>query len=294
MRTDRPFFICNITAKGRESTPPGLLTARKNKGIPQMSEKIKVTIEGKEHEVELPEGYISESDLSDKYVKKEFFENEIQRRVKTAKQKSREELQSDGEFFISLAKERGVPLTEDGTYKPPKDNDIDINKIKSEVEQALREREIAPRDEKINRFLRRSLTTDIVQAAAAAGIRKNMIEPLQEGAEPPIVNMLKDYFSYDEKNDYWAVRNGEGFAYSSNPTDSRPYQGAREFIESLKKNQTWADFFEDNRQRGASYSGKQQAGVGAVKSLKDFKGPGDKAAFIREHGLDKFKALPKE
>jgi len=252
--------------------------------------KVKVTIEGKEHEVELPAGYIAEESLNDKYVKKEFFESEVQRRVKAAKENAKSELKGDSEFFLTVAKERGIPLTEDGKYKPPAKPDLDIDKIKSEVEHSIREKEIVPRDQKLNKLLLSKLHGELIQAASAVGIKKSLIESLSDGAAPPIVNMVKDYFGYDEENDYWVVRDGDKFRYSNNPNNARPYMGAKEFLEGLKKQDSWKDFFEDTRQRGSNYQGSTTGSAGTKKRSEMT--PQEKAAYVQEHGREAFQKLP--
>jgi hypothetical protein len=256
-----------------------------------MPDKIKVNIEGKEHEVQLPEGYISEESLNDKYVKKDFFESEVQRRVKAAKENAKNELKSDTDFFASAAKERGIPLTEDGKYKPPSKPDIDIDKIKSEVEQNLREKEIAPRDQRLNRLMQSKLHGEIIQAASAVGIKKSLIESFNDGVAPPIVNMVKEYFGYDEENDYFAIREGDKFRYSNNPNNSRPYMGAKEFLEGLKKQDSWKDFFEDTRQRGSNYQGTQSGGKPTAKKRSEMS-RAEKIAYVEEYGQKEFEKLP--
>ncbi len=256
-----------------------------------MPDKIKVEIEGKEHEVELPGGYISEDSLGDKYVKKDFFEQEVQRRVKSAKENAKNELKSDNEFFAAFAKERGIPLSEDGKYKPPSKPDIDIDKIKSEVEQNLRDTEIAPREQKLNKLLQSKLHGEIIQAASAVGIKKSLIESFNDGAAPPIVNMVKEYFGYDEENDYWAIRDGEKFRYSNNPNNSRPYMGAKEFLEVLKKNDSWKDFFEDTRQRGSNFQGTQSGSSAQTKKRSEMTAK-EKSDFIKEYGDAEFRNIP--
>ena len=155
-----------------------------------MSDKIKVNIEGQEHEVDLPEGYVHKDEINEKYVDKSLLDTETKRAAFSARKTARDSLKRDKEFWVEMASEYGVPVGEDGTYKKPKD-DIDINKIRTEVEQNILEKEVKPREEKLDRLLQQGLYTDIIQAAASVGVRRQLLEPLQEGVAPPIVQMVK-------------------------------------------------------------------------------------------------------
>lgn len=252
--------------------------------------KIKVVIDGTEHEVDLPQEYIHESEITEKYVSKEVVDDLIKRRIKNAKENASKELAKDVNFFVQLAKERGIPVTDDGEYKPNKD--VDVSKIRAEIAQTVREQEIKPLETKIQKLLSSQLQAEIVQSASEAGISKALLTPVIPGTPPPIVNMLRDYFAYDSESEQWVVKDGEHYRLSTTPASGKPFMGVREFIFSLQKNDSWSNYFEDTRQRGSNYQRNITGNFKHVSTKADLKTVEDKVNYIKEYGREAFEKLP--
>jgi hypothetical protein len=257
-----------------------------------MPNTIKVAIDGKEHEVQVPEDqFVPKEDLDDKYVLKSFHESQLNKAGASTRKSVEEELRNSDKFFAELAKSKGVPIDDSGKYKKPEGEKIDIEKIRNETADAIREKEVGPLSQKLGRLLDSQLVAETIQAGSEAGIKRSLMRSIRDGAPPLIVSLVRDQVAFDEEHNYFALKNGEKFEYNPNGNETRPYKGIRELFEGMKKDQAYADYFEDTRQRGSGFQGKQ-SGSGMVVKKRSEMTATEKSEYIKEFGSDEFRKLP--
>lgn len=192
-------------------------------------------------ENESPQGFIPTARMQD----------EVKRRVTSAKKNARNELAADDEFVRELIEGRGGELREDGTIKG-------AAKDVRQLEDQWKAKHLMPLQQKIDdsskqieRFRTKALEADVLQAAAEAGVKPAFLKPLTDNAEAPIVTMLKSSFAYDSDTDRWGLKEGDSFKYGP---DGRP-AGAKHLIESLKANESYAEYFQPVKLKGSNYQG---------------------------------------
>lgn len=239
---------------------------------------------------EPPAGYIAEDEVSKNYVSKDFMAAEIKRRLAKKQQAAPDELLESEEFKQKALKAWGVEP--EGRKKPDGEQ---LEKLYSDWEQKhlkpMREATEKQRQE-IERLRTRDLFGQIVTGAAPF-VQDQLLQSPVPNQPPPVVHFLAPYFGYDEEHGGWFVKDGEGFAYSSQPKAGAPYKTAAEFIAEWAKDKANANWVKDQRQRGANL-GKPStdATTGTIKSRADFKSVAEKVAFIKEHGQKAFENLP--
>lgn len=187
---------------------------------------------------EAPEGFVPESAVNAK----------VNEKMKHAKRT----LSQDADFVQSILAASGVPLDDDGRPAIPKPGkDIDVAKLQDAWAREHLEPikgQITAQEAQIKRLLASRKRSEIFQAAIAAGVRDEFLKPATGKDGDPTVweNMIGGYLDYDPDNDMFAVREGEGFAYSSGK-NGKPWAGVSDFHERARKNEALKGFFKDNR-----------------------------------------------
>lgn len=136
---------------------------------------------------------------------------------------------------------------------------------------------------RVERLTRKDLHGQIVQHAAALGVKAAFLKPPVPGAPPPVVHILESAFGHDPQTDGWYVKAGDGFAYSTNPTQDRPYKGVDEFLREWAQTDEAKELLEPRSRNGADYRGS--SGGARTVSLADFEKMGDvdRAKLFREN-----------
>jgi len=182
-------------------------------------------------EVTIPDDdWLSAADVADKYMPKDAFSTELDRRVKsvTKGMVKRDELLGDEEFlteWLSGNKDRALEVMGVDPGKPPKDIDVAElrQKIEADVTKVLQDRELKPREEKIaelttlvGQLRERDWKASFLAAATDpdVDINEDMVEPL--------MHMYRSQFSYDEETDDWYKLNSDGDGYEVNVTNPEP------------------------------------------------------------------------
>lgn len=243
-----------------------------------------------DNEVEVPkdkfdsvvqeQGYLSPDNVKESYVKKSYFESELNDRIGRAKNKTREELKADEEFLKAAAQEHGLDLEE---LKKKKDIDLDAMKASWEEEN------LKPIKNKFESLLSRAKQSDIIQAAANSGIKDAFIKDVSGNI--PIVNMFSGSFEYDPETQTTYVKGQDGnFVQSNNPSNDKPYKTASEFFEELRGNESYAEYFKNEKQGGSGYSGGGKKG--ATTKKRSEMSDTEKMAYIKENGREAYEKLP--
>lgn len=235
-----------------------------------MPKKINVQHAGATIEVELPEGFVGPEDLEANYVPKKYFETEVSRKAKSAYRKTLTELKTDetkrDEFFAEL----GItpnPVVE-GTDKGKFSDQLKLAQTEWEKTHVTPLKETLTKAEKrIQKLTGSKLERDIIAAAAEAGVKKQFLTPIAKNQAAPIVTILREMFGFNEEHDDFFVKQGEEFAYSSNPAEGNvPYKSVLEYItKDFVKLPHAKDYLQDLRQRGAELNGGGSAGSGNIR-----------------------------
>ncbi len=106
-------------------------------------------------------------------------------------------------------------------------------------------------------LLQEKLYSQIIAAAAAAGVEKSLLKPLTKNTLPPIVSMLKDVFAFDTDTKQFLVESdaGDGPAFSDRPTADHPFKDVEEYVDQWAANKDNAKFIEVTAQRGPNLQG---------------------------------------
>ena len=237
-----------------------------------MAGTIKVMFDGKEVEVDAPEGWMSAEDIAGSFMKKDTFEKEMERRIASAKKGlvSQTDLLSNEDFLTEILKAQGKELFDPAKAKGKKGADDEA--IAQRLTDALaewRKKELEPmageRDKAIGRIgslQTRILRGQIIEAAVKAGVKGSFLKAPQPGADPPIVAMLGSIFRHDGDHDDFFVAKGENdFEFSAKPDEGTPYKGVGEFVTDWASQKENLDFIDASLQSGP---GLGQPGPGRV------------------------------
>lgn len=251
--------------------------------------QFKATHDGQEIEVEITDdmvtaaGFIPKAEVASKYVPKANNDKAFAARLEAEKGKIRSALLEDAEVRQSILSDYGIPLDEEGNPKLPEGGMTaeDVKKQLSEQQdkwrQTYEKQHVAPLQEQIekanqqNAHLRdRMLVSDLIQAAKAAGVRKDKFDVLP-GAPPetaPIVSQLRHRLAWAPDAGMWALvasRNQDGtpnFEINSDPNSSVQYAGPEALFQQMKDDRKLANWFEDNSP-GSSGLGNPATGGGS-------------------------------
>lgn len=205
-----------------------------------------VLIGEEQHEVSIEDITFGEGEIPKGFVTADHLSKEVQRRVASAKKNSRTELLADEDFAREILKAKGIELREDGSVKgSPKD-------IKEqEQEQRWQAQHLNPVKSQLDE------ATKMIETLRAAQ-RENEILKYADGVKPTLRDaFLRDAASrlaLDEETGAWAIREKDGFRYTS---DGK-LAGAKELVEELR--QSAPDWFASSRMTGSNLRGIDTAG----------------------------------
>lgn len=204
--------------------------------------KVKVMIDGREHEVDLPEGYGQKADFQQEFTSR--FDGEFERRAKTLKASTRDELSKDDEFVKAILAARGI----DPDAKPPvsKPDTAEINALRTRWESAELEpvrTKYTALEAQYTSTLSRILEQEIENAAREAGVRPEMLMRIGS-SKPAIVSQLRDAFTFDADTGYHALKGkGDRLVPAASGSDDRPWAGALDYLQQLKTDKQYAGLF---------------------------------------------------
>jgi len=219
--------------------------------------------DGKDVEVQIPMAAILDA-VKDTHVQKDRVAADLDKRVqsiiKNQGLRKAEELLEDEAFVAQVLEKHGVKGgTSDDKAAAAKQLQDAIAKAIADV----KEKQIKPLEEKLTAketreqsLLVKDLERQIVQAAAAAGLKKSMLRPLGKGKPAAVVAMLSDMFAYDdETNEFYTSEDGENFVLSTDPNSGTTYETVAERIAKWIEDPANADFVDSTGQKGPGVSG---------------------------------------
>jgi len=203
--------------------------------------------------VEPPEGLYTESDLEDNYVRKDYFQDEVKRRISGAKKNAREELAEDEEFIRNQIRKRGGEFDENGKLKAPKD--VDIDKLTEDIRSEIYSEEVEPL-KKENKSLKSSqLSSQVLRVGQKEGLTQHALRPVR-GGKSLIELMAEDQFRWHPDKGRYAQVDEEGnFLGGANGLRT-----IEDWFKDLKKDPENEDLFKDPTQGGSNYQGGRQGG----------------------------------
>lgn len=248
--------------------------------------KITVEIEGKKHEVLLPEGYVHTDELKDTHVAKEHFQTELQSRLANITKGLRkpEDLITDADFTKTFIEKRKDDLMKVLNITPSK-SDIDVTKIQNETADRVRREELSPLAEKL-KFADEEVGLlrgrDLDGQVATVG--------LDLGIDPTLMDLVKLFvagkFGWDPERRQWfqkKVDGSEGFELSGNPNKGgQPYVGVREFLEGIHQKGSHKSWFTTTTQPGAGFRGTGSPKSMTVEQFQKLS-PNDKTKLYHEN-----------
>lgn len=238
------------------------------------TQTVKVTVDGKEIEVPIPDGWLSPEQIAEGFMKKDTFTSEMDRRIQAAKKGliKPEDLLKDEEFLKKVLEAQGKELFDPEKSKG-KGKQLDDEALAARLAEELevwRKKELDPvrtqlteRETTITGLRDRILDGQIVQAAINMGVKPAFLKPPSEGAQPPIVAMLRNTFGLNDDHDEFFVVKGDGWEFSSKPDDGLPYKTVSEFMRDWAGKKENGDFVDANAQTGPGLGRPGDGGVGS-------------------------------
>lgn len=256
-----------------------------------MKVKTKVAIDGTEREIEV--------DLpDDQYLTMESHKARLMTEVKRRLSRHAAELSNDEEFVAGILRAKGVdPKNPKGGGGKGGEPDAEtIERLQGE----WRKRELDPMKQQLEQAttaLNRTRHAQLVSELESALLAGDGAQRVTKGVARKLAELeaSRGAFAYDEEHGYWAVKEGDGFAYASSVTKERPYKGAADFAADFVKNKDNAPFVERASQQGPGMQAGGNGGggnPGNVRSRADFRSDAEKVKWIAENGHAAFAALP--
>jgi hypothetical protein len=240
-------------------------------------------VEGKETEVELDDAVVITLDQH-----KTRLNRTVQDRLARQAVNLKGELLADEAFVADVLKSKGIDLTK-GTGKDGKAlTEADVARLQEE----WRTRELKPVQDQLTkatttlqtdrqRTLKSSLETELLKA----GVKKSIASRIAE--------IEANRFGFDDKSGQFAVKDGEGFAFSTKATQDRPFKGMDEFAAEWAGNKENVDFVESTTQ-GGPHIGRNPGALPSGARSRSAMSDEQKSAFIAEHGFTKYQQLPEK
>lgn len=213
---------------------------------------MKVTYNGQEIEVQRPAGVYTQAEIAEKYIPKAAHNDtmaRLRREYEPFKsRKSADELLDDPEFKTVATTRWGLD--------PSKTQQEQVEIVNRRIGE-IREREVKPLETKLTKaetvvanLLEKDRNSQIVQAAAAAGVDPKYLKVAVKGGKPMIVALLDGAFAYDKEHGEWFAKGvGEQQYRFSQVQGGMPYMGITEFISDWI-NADGKDYARDEKQRG--------------------------------------------
>lgn len=207
--------------------------------------KVKVMVEGKETEVELPAGFLGPVEIQAGFVAKDAVTQIVEDRLGRYATNAKKELLANQEFKVEALASWNIKPGEKGGKATP-----------AEIEEALKEMErtkLTPalklNEElkgQIGSLTRSQLHSQILAEATAAGVQRHYLKPLPGSKVPAIIGMVENNFGFDETNKDWLVRaaDGKSFAVSGEAGAAHPYKGVKHFFADFAKDPDFRAFIE--------------------------------------------------
>jgi hypothetical protein len=241
------------------------------------------TIDGKEvqlapDQLKLPDGYalITPDKLPDGYLKQSVAESLIAERANQAKASAIKDAHNDETVTNAVLSKFGIVL-KDGKPEgvPTADLEAVKTKIHAEIKSQLDAESRPIRKE--NATLREALKMrEIEKVAISAGMKEALV--------PMFAKTYSDQFGLDDKANV-LLKDGDSFKLDP-ATGSHVTPTA--FIDSLRKDAKFQDFFTNRQQTGAPFNGATKPTGWKKEDLTDID---KKTQFIAQYGAEEYQRL---
>lgn len=244
-----------------------------------------VSHEGADITVTLPEGWEHQDDIKQKYLPKDQFARELERRVaaKTRGLVKPDDLLNDEDY---LGKMLGIDTNKELAYgllglKPGEPGaDVDVPEIRRKIEEDLTSRfmdaEIKPRDEKIEGL--QTLVTllrerDFSAAFSTAAINADVHDEMYE----PLTVLFRRQFKFDEKENGWYRVGEDGeLEVNINPEPNGPrFMTIGDVLKEERRSGKHKTWFKAPGSGGGGYQGGGRGGGSRKVTYEEFKAMSD-------------------
>ena len=226
-----------------------------------MAGEIMITVKHGDEEIQvpIPKEVLRAEDVAKDYMLKNTFESELGRRAMGIAEgkgfRKPDDLLTDKEHVAKIMEQNQLVKKgskAEGEPKPPTPEMI------AELQTTWRAAEVEPLQTQVDEgktrtstLLGRMKASEIVAAAAAAGVKERFLNPSAPGQEAPIVSMLSSLFRFDgEHNEYFVSKNPETFEITSDPKALLPYKTISEYVVGWAALADNKDFVDVNAQTG--------------------------------------------
>lgn len=243
--------------------------------------KVKVMIEGKETEVELPQGYLGPDEIKASYVAKDAVTQIVEDRIGRYAKNAKKELLADEEFRTEALAAWNIKPGDKGKGSA---TPAEIDAALKEFERTTHAPILKERDalkERIGTLTRSQLHAQIIAEATAAGVDRKFLKPLPGSKVPAIIGMVEHNFGFDEQINDHLVRtpDGKSWAVSGEAGAAHPYKGVKHFFADFAKDPEFRGFLEP-QQQGAGLQGTGNNGGKPTVSRSDARAMGQHAQKI--------------
>jgi hypothetical protein len=254
-----------------------------------MKIKGKAVIDGKEQDVEIEVdlkalNLLTKEEIASTHMLKETFDGELDRRVKgiTKDLVKLGDIGTNAELKKKAYDILGVTVGEDGKPKVTVDQMQSLQEGWRTTELKPVQEQLAKATQRVNSLIGGQLDSEILAAAADAGIKKAFRTQVSKDQAAPIVTMLRGMFGYSEEHARHFEKKGDGFEFSADPKGSgAPYRGAREFLTEWAKKPENVDFIDAKKPGGANLGGT--GGTGGTGGRVKLDLPTDRPLTLQEY-----------
>jgi hypothetical protein len=254
-----------------------------------MKVKQKVTIDGQEREIEI------ELDAN-QFLTIDQHKLRLNDAIKKRLARHSAELMQDEEFVAKVLKAKGIDPANPGGGRGNRDGEAEVI---ARVQGEIRKNEVEPLKKQLTELtetLGKTRSDQLVSELEAAFLEGDGNTRVKKGVARRLAELevQRGAFAFVDDHRYWAVKDGDGFAYAPSATQQRPYKGTKEFAVDFVKDKNNADFIERTSQQGPGLNNTGTGNPGGIKSRADFASEAAKVKWISENGYEAFTKLPEK
>ena len=257
------------------------------------AQSITVEVNGEEHEVPAPKGWVSEEVLREGYVPKSTHHAAVRNEVKEATKGlvNRDDLFEDDEFVKQVAERRKddlISMLGVNTAPAGKPDEDRVQRIAQQIEEQkvtpLR-KELEGALGEVEKWRNRGFEADIAEAFSEFGVET------EDGMVGPRKKYLRDLAAFDEELGAWVVKAEDGTPDFVVGEDGKPRpKTIVDVVRDMRKSGKYPGWFRGETRSGVGFKGSGAPGGGQKK--RGEMSAAEKAEYIGEHGTAAFLDLP--
>lgn len=249
--------------------------------------KVTIDIDGEAREIELPDGFLPESQVRENFMPKTLAEQEREKAVRTAVKEAKGKLSAeliDSEDFLERILDlKGDEVRErlgvNGSQGP---TDADFDKIRKRMIEA----EVNPREERIKELSERAerLQKDALRGAWSRAIAEAGVE--EDYAE--LVELwLEKRSAYDDEHGPVVLDDDGNPDFVLEDGGKHRPKTPRDLLSEIRKSGSKPGWFRGETTPGVGYKGAGTKGSPSGRNIQDMS-EAEKRAFIRENGQEEY------